>query len=155
MIKAIETRYKGYRFRSRMEARWAVFFDAMGLSWDYELEGFDLESLGWYLPDFFFNENRFYGPYVEVKGQEPTNLELEKLCVLCGEKTAYGAIVWGVPGSEKWISIHKEGMRDGDEGCRSFAGFLTNDWGPKLREKERLAIIASRSARFEHGERAQ
>jgi hypothetical protein len=25
--KAIETHYKGYRFRSRLEARWAVFFD--------------------------------------------------------------------------------------------------------------------------------
>jgi hypothetical protein len=27
MIKAIETRYKGYRFRSRLEARWAVRFE--------------------------------------------------------------------------------------------------------------------------------
>jgi hypothetical protein len=31
-IKAIETRYKGYRFRSRLEARWSVFFDAMELT---------------------------------------------------------------------------------------------------------------------------
>ena len=30
-IKAIETRYNGYRFRSRTEARWAVFFDAFGI----------------------------------------------------------------------------------------------------------------------------
>ena len=30
-IKAIETVYKGYRFRSRLEARWAVFFDACGV----------------------------------------------------------------------------------------------------------------------------
>ena len=29
MIKAIETVYNGYRFRSRLEARWAVFFDAL------------------------------------------------------------------------------------------------------------------------------
>ena len=26
-IKPIETKYNGYRFRSRLEARWAVFFD--------------------------------------------------------------------------------------------------------------------------------
>ncbi len=52
MIKAIETRYKGYRFRSRLEARWAVFFDALGLAWEYEPEGFDLGEAGWYLPDF-------------------------------------------------------------------------------------------------------
>lgn len=51
-IKAIETRYKGYRFRSRLEARWAVFFDALGLEWDYEPEGYDLGEAGWYLPDF-------------------------------------------------------------------------------------------------------
>lgn len=42
MIKAIETEYKGYRFRSRLEARWAVFFDALGVEWVYEPEGFDL-----------------------------------------------------------------------------------------------------------------
>jgi hypothetical protein len=27
-IQAIETVYRGHRFRSRLEARWAVFFDA-------------------------------------------------------------------------------------------------------------------------------
>ncbi len=36
MIKAIETVYKGYRFRSRLEARWAVFFDSLGIIWEYE-----------------------------------------------------------------------------------------------------------------------
>lgn len=41
-IKAIETSYKGYRFRSRLEARWAVFFDALGIEWEYEKEGYDL-----------------------------------------------------------------------------------------------------------------
>lgn len=51
-MKAIETRYKGYRFRSRLEARWAVFFDALGIKWEYEPEGYDLGEAGWYLPDF-------------------------------------------------------------------------------------------------------
>lgn len=27
--QVIETEYKGYRFRSRLEARWAVFFDTL------------------------------------------------------------------------------------------------------------------------------
>jgi hypothetical protein len=40
VIKPIETRYKGYRFRSRLEARWAVFFDTMEIPWEYEKEGF-------------------------------------------------------------------------------------------------------------------
>lgn len=52
MIKPIETRYKGYRFRSRLEARWAVFFDALGLHWEYEPESFELPNGQRYLPDF-------------------------------------------------------------------------------------------------------
>ena len=39
MITPIETIYKGYRFRSRLEARWAVFMDACGADWEYEPEG--------------------------------------------------------------------------------------------------------------------
>ena len=64
MIKAIETRYKGYRFRSRLEARWAVFFDALQVEWDYEPEGFDLGSAGWYLPDFYLPD---LDVWIEVK----------------------------------------------------------------------------------------
>lgn len=52
MIKPIETRYAGYRFRSRLEARWGVFFNALGLSWEYEPEGFVLDDGTHYLPDF-------------------------------------------------------------------------------------------------------
>lgn len=52
MVDAIETRYRGYRFRSRLEARWAVFFDHMGIEFQYEPEGYKLPS-GWYLPDFW------------------------------------------------------------------------------------------------------
>lgn len=63
MIKAIETQYKGYRFRSRLEARWAVYLDAMGVRWYYEHEGYELAS-GWYLPDFYLPELKLH---LEVK----------------------------------------------------------------------------------------
>lgn len=43
-IKAIETVYGGYRFRSRLEARWAVFFNTLGIPFEYEKEGFDLRN---------------------------------------------------------------------------------------------------------------
>lgn len=46
-IKAIPTTYAGVNFRSRLEARWAAFFDLCGWKWDYE--PFDLD--GW-APDF-------------------------------------------------------------------------------------------------------
>jgi len=87
-IKAIETYYKGCHFRSRLEARWAVFFDALGVEWSYEPEGFEwparpadpddddgpfgygLPELfgGYYLPDFWLPS---INTWFEVKGPEP------------------------------------------------------------------------------------
>lgn len=65
VVRPIETRYAGHRFRSRLEARWAVFFDAMGIPWQYEVEGFTLSDRRKYLPDFLLPE---CGTWVEVKG---------------------------------------------------------------------------------------
>jgi len=67
MIKAIETVYRGYRFRSRLEARWAVFFDSMGLKFEYEPEGFVLPSGRWYLPDFRVKTPQGKDCWYEVK----------------------------------------------------------------------------------------
>lgn len=69
MIKAIETRYKGYRFRSRLEARWAVFFDALGVPWEYEAEGYELGGGLRWLPDFVVGDARV--PFeIKPKGNE-------------------------------------------------------------------------------------
>ena len=59
-IKPIETIYNGYRFRSRLEARWAVFFDALGIKYEYENEGYDLGEAGWYLPDFWLPKEEVF-----------------------------------------------------------------------------------------------
>ena len=66
-LRPIDTDYKGYRFRSRLEARWAVFFDAMDVKYDYEPEGFQVGDSDAYLPDFYLPDLR---TYVEIK---PTN----------------------------------------------------------------------------------
>ena len=90
-MKAIETRYKGYRFRSRLEARWAVFFDALGIKWEYEPEGFDLGGGVRYLPDFFLPEIQG-GLWVEIKPVKPTSVEqekLEKLVVTTGKTATF------------------------------------------------------------------
>jgi len=63
-IKAIETRYNGRKFRSRHEARWALFFDECDTTYSYEPEGFNLGALGCYLPDFYLPEKKLW---VEVK----------------------------------------------------------------------------------------
>jgi hypothetical protein len=64
MIGAIETRYAGHLFRSRLEARWAVCFDAMDIKWQYEPQGFQFDD-SFYLPDFYLPD---FSTWVEVKG---------------------------------------------------------------------------------------
>ena len=93
-IAAIPTRYKGYHFRSRLEARWAVFFDALGIKWEYEVQGYDLGKFGWYLPDFTIT-TPFGQKYIyEVKpGNERDLLAEEKLKQL----TKTGSVLYGDP----------------------------------------------------------
>lgn len=72
-IESEETSYNGNHFRSRLEARWAVFFDKLGIGYDYEPELFNLGRAGSYLPDFKITHNlnqshhADYCPYVEIK----------------------------------------------------------------------------------------
>jgi hypothetical protein len=66
-IQPIETTYAGCRFRSRLEARWGVFFDALSIAWRYEPQGFELPSGAAYLPDFHLPDLDLW---VEVKGAE-------------------------------------------------------------------------------------
>lgn len=80
-MKAIQTRYAGCHFRSRLEARWAVFLDRMRVHWLYEAEGFELAKSGRYLPDFFLPDS---GAWLEVKGSRPTQREVH-----CALELAY------------------------------------------------------------------
>jgi len=47
------TWYNNYFFRSKLEAKWAVFFDLMKIKWVYEPEPFNCNSGAQYTPDFF------------------------------------------------------------------------------------------------------
>lgn len=69
-MNAIETFYRGYRFRSRLEARWAVFFDSVEIPWRYEEEGFVGPHGDRYLPDF-----RIYR--MDGLAQTPTDIFVE------------------------------------------------------------------------------
>ena len=70
-IQTLPTFYAGTKFRSRLEARWAIFFDHCGIKWEYEPEGYLLEDGTCYLPDFLIHGlvGRVEGDlFVEVKG---------------------------------------------------------------------------------------
>lgn len=65
-IQPIPTHYAGHHFRSRLEAHWAVFFDSLGIRWEYEPQGYLVgERRRPYLPDFFLTDLNWW---VEVKG---------------------------------------------------------------------------------------
>lgn len=74
--RPIQTRYAGCRFRSRLEARWAVFFDTLGIEWEYEPQGYLVgPKRRPYLPDFWLPGERLW---VEVKGSD-AQLDIELL----------------------------------------------------------------------------
>jgi hypothetical protein len=97
--KSLDTHYDGYKFRSRTEARWAVFFNNLQVQYQYEPEGFKFDDGECYLPDFYLPNvgNRstdIDGIWVEVKGQAEPMHELDaldtasKLAELTGEAVA-------------------------------------------------------------------
>jgi hypothetical protein len=80
-IAAIPTLYKGIQFRSRLEARWAAFFDRVGFKWQYE--PFDLGS---WSPDFLI-EDGLNGTLVEVKPITELSVEIiSKPALACYER---------------------------------------------------------------------
>ena len=94
MIKAIETRWNGYRFRSRLEARWAVFFEDLGTPWEYEPEGFDLGADGLYLPDFYLQD---IDAWVEIKPQRLSDAERDKAFALSSMTNKIVVELNGIP----------------------------------------------------------
>jgi len=111
MIKAIETEYKDYLFRSRLEARWAVFFDAIGVTWEYEKEGYDFDGL-WYLPDFWVWE---WDSFAEIKGYteqlEDGLFKCRKLKEMTGKRSF---VLYGAPDYEIYQMIFPDVEHDGE-----------------------------------------
>lgn len=101
MIPSIETFYKGYKTRSRLEARWLYFFDLIGLKYEYEIDGFKDDKTGlYYLPDVYLPT---FDCYVEIKSAHvkdtPEGDEAErKLSKFFGDiGESIGLIIYGDP----------------------------------------------------------
>lgn len=168
-IKAIETSYKDNPFRSRLEARWAVFFDTLGLQWDYEPEGFDLNGL-WYLPDFFIKS---WNCYAEIKPDVPDNINhADEVCrrfaistqkeivLLMGQPCDNLAVIYeGIPEPERWQEYEAR------DKLKMVATMMYHSWNTKQNYMARRTLIdlskltgfhsaslSAKRARFEHGE---
>ena len=121
-IQAIETRYGGTLFRSRLEARWAAFFDLVGWRWDYE----PVDLKGW-IPDFVIAGAKPI--FVEVKPyldpEEPlvaqTQREIESAYQGPNEVLLLGALIgWEtcfLDGPAIGIIGEWYNQADGLEGC--------------------------------------
>jgi hypothetical protein len=169
-LHAIETKYKGYLFRSRVEARWAVFFDACGMLWQYELEGYELPGGLRYLPDFWLPQIRMFA---EVKALAFTDEEIQKCRLLAKASGRSVLMLDGPPDCRSYWAVELCGERDpngkpGDTWFMDYAfsdeqywksehrlfcccspGYPAIDWNQGYSVE---AVAASRCARFEFGD---
>lgn len=181
-IKPIETVYRGYRFRSRLEARWGVCFDALGLEWQYEPEGFDLGESGYYLPDFYLPDDNLW---IEVKPdlnslRQSTAEAVNKakafrdcansaICVVFGDPVDHAAFLAcydmndSSAGSSDWsavLSADSDGLTIGvlsekDLFADALFSVRLRSFDVRTQKRHRtwgVAAHAARQARFEHGQ---
>lgn len=178
-IKPIPTSYRGYRFRSRLEARWAVFMDHAGISdWRYETQGFLIGSVP-YLPDFYLPSS---DAWIEVKGAAA---ELDYDLMLAAPACLPGGRLLIVgpnpepPEDGNWAWLGLDAIEDEPDACGTWLQFgeggllgyasETSSAPPEQEDGDRwltpilnmvsdtppriiAAYRAARSARFEHNE---
>jgi hypothetical protein len=104
-IEATPTIYKGVRFRSRLEARWAVFWDELGVKWEYEPQMFELPDGKQYIPDFWIVDLALWveiKPNETIAREEEATLKCSQLAYKTGDLVYLdqGGFAW--PISEDW-----------------------------------------------------
>lgn len=148
-VRAIETRYAGCRFRSRLESRWAVFLDRLSIPWEYEPQGYVIDGVA-YLPDFHLPT---MGKYLEIKGGPINPVDADKVLRLAvaAKGLATVSVLQG--------DIPRESFTRTVGGIKCFApdpdgaSLVPALWVVSAdRHAVDAALSAARSARFEHGE---
>jgi len=166
-IKAIPTQYHGYKFRSRLEARFAVFFDALNQGFRYEPEGYNLERGLNYLPDFFLDA----GYFVEIKPYYPNSIEIRKAQLLAQQTRTKVYILYGDL-SSPIIDLKVKKRTSGFCAMRFLPNgevkdlmfpkllkdkltFIACPKNLKIQSEIEAAILKGKQARFEFGETPQ
>lgn len=141
MIKPIPTHYNGCYYRSRLEARWAIYFDCLDIIHEYEPEGFKIDSTTWYLPDFYFPAWDCYG---EVKHKTLTEIQFYK-CLRLPEPCL---LLDGLPDADKGYYV--TGIEFGDPEGDNYSAYKSgSEWGRVMLEvsqrKQRLWYLFGES----------
>jgi hypothetical protein len=171
--KSINTLYGGGFFRSRTEAKWAVFFDACGIPYDYEFRGYHLDA-GRYLPDFWLPT---FQMFFEIKGVWPSEDERQKCVDLAASMDRVVLLAQGVPEERfqiRWYDSAGEDDRlyviardrnadagfwlvadDEGDSSRWFGGGVLGEphRGPMFSGALERAYQLAQMIRFEHGAR--
>ena len=109
--KAIPTTWNGIKYRSRLEARWAVFFDEMKIEVQYEPDAFRLPRAN-YLPDFYLEQFRFFG---EVKPIELDARESQLIRELSAMTRCPVLQLIGVPNFRIYDAVQPVFLEDGQD----------------------------------------
>ena len=158
-LAPIETVFKGYRFRSRLEARWAVFFSELKLQWEYEKQGYLIDNKG-YLPDFWIES---WQCWVEIK---PATDDGILKGMDSAKRLSYAdypvLLICGNPWPREYkVHVYRQGKsvvigEFKDSTFKDFLGIavVVNGKGFKLGNQRNVpaALARARAARFEHGE---
>jgi hypothetical protein len=125
-LKPIATIYKGYKFRSRLEARWAVFFDTASIKFEYDLDGHRLPSASVYLPDFYLTD---LGVYVEVQpapNLDPTIVKKGLEFALGGDNQLL--LIVGSPTQESMFLVNRCTCSPWEEYVADFEGNVSEQY---------------------------
>jgi hypothetical protein len=124
-MRALKTKYKGIEFRSKLEARYAVFFDHYGLKYEHEPQTFKLINSTVYCPDFYLPELEFYcevKPLIQELKQDYLIYDFGGGNVISLKKSEYDkllffekpiTLVCGLPLERNFINFHGKYDIDG------------------------------------------
>lgn len=173
-IRIIRTRWHGCQFRSKLEAKWAIVFELMGLEWSYEPEGFMVGNV-WYEPDFLvagFDGRGEGWSFIEVKGnmKDPDRRKIRAISKFFPVYVV-GDIPWSDPLDDqfdKWSDeseFHSFEYIDGDyfgaaigvnkDGYPELFGYDSNYTRDCNKHTTTLCFEAARYAQFDHGNKPE
>jgi hypothetical protein len=169
-IKPIETRWGNWLFRSRLESRWAIFLNRLGIEFEYEKEGYTLPSGELYLPDLWLPRVHMWA---EIK-PTPFNATEKRKCSQLAVGTGYPCLMlpgaptyrayWAMQANTDerlgpieenyWLDVYAHDRRYYEDEHRFYGSCWPLEWYESEENyswQYRDAIADAVSARFEHG----